>query len=353
MSPSTAVGATKVPDRPPETPTETARPARSLSVVIAEQLERFGLAILFGIVIVVFSLLRPDTFATSANWEAIATSEAVLGIAAVALIVPLVGGRFDVSVGSNMGLCAVVCAGLMSKSGLPLALAIVIAIALGGFVGIVNGMIVAYLGVNSIIATLGVGTVLGGLDEAYTHGIAISSGLSPELTNLSAKSILGLPALFCIMIVVAAAVWFVLTQTPFGRQLTATGSNMRAARLTGLNVGRIVWVSFITSGLLAGIGGVMQVGATGSGDPTVGGIGFIVPALAAVFLGATTWKPGTYNVPGAILALFFLGATVSGLVLVGVEPWVTNVFNGGAVVIAIIISAQFRRRRTGSAEVGS
>jgi ribose transport system permease protein len=315
--------------------------------------ERFGLPLLFVVCAVVFSLLRPETFATSANWKAIATSQAVLGVVALALIVPLVGGRFDVSVGANAGLCAVICAGLMSKNGLPLAPAIAIAVALGGLVGVVNGVIVAYLGVNSIIATIGTSTILGGFVVAYTKGIAINAGLSPTLTNLSAQSVFGIPALFVIMLLFSVVVWFLLTQTPYGRRLTACGSNIRAASLTGLNVGHIIWASFVASGLLAGVAGVLQVGATGSADPTAGGITFMIPALAAVFLGATTWRPGTYNVAGTIIALYFLGATVSGLALVGVEPWVTDVFNGSAVVVAIIISAQFRRRRTGVVEIGT
>ena len=104
--------------------------------------------------------------------------------------------------------------------------------------------------------------------------------------------------------------------------------------------------------MLAGVAGILQIAAQGAADPQVGGITFILPAIAAAFLGATTWRPGRFNVPGTLIALLFLGTTVSGLALVGTEPWVTDVFNGAAIIVAIGLSAQFRRRRTGELEIG-
>lgn len=320
---------------------------------IAGFLERFGLVVLFAGLVLLFSILRPDTFATVANWQVISISQSVLVVAAIALIVPLISGRFDVSVGANLGMCAVGCAGLMSNNGVPLIVAIAAVLVLGSVVGVVNGYVVAYLGVNSIIATLGMATIMGGLVSAYTNGVPISSGLSPSLANFSIRTLAGVPLLFVIAMVVAALVWAGLTQTAYGRELASIGSNQRAAQLVGVNVRRHILLSFVASGFLAAVAGVLQVTATGSGDPAVGGIGFIVPALAAVFLGATTWTPGKYNVPGAVIGLLFVSTAISGLALLGVRPWVGDVFNGGAVIIAIIVSAQFRRRRSGEVEIGS
>jgi ribose transport system permease protein len=315
--------------------------------------ERFGLLALLVLVVVLFCAIKPDTFATAQNFQNIAISQSVLAIAALALALPLVGGRFDVSVGNNMGLCAIAAAGMMSKNGIPLVPTIILTTAIGSLVGLVNGLIVAYLGVNSIIATIGTGTIMGGLVQAYTKGIPISDGLSSTLTDLNASRVLGIPYMFIIMLFISAVVWFLLTQTPYGRKLLAVGSNQNSAILTGLDVHRLVMLSFVGTGALAGIAGVLQVSAQGSGDPTAGSLTFILPALAAVFLGATTWQPGRYNVPGTLIGLFFVGTTISGLVLVGVQPWVTDVFNGAAVVVAIVISAQLRRRRTGTNEVGT
>jgi ribose transport system permease protein len=316
-------------------------------------LERFGLLALLGIVLVAFSIALPNTFGQSSNFQNIASSQSVLAVAALALLLPLVGGRFDVSVGGNMSMCAVLVATLMGPDGWSPTVSILLALVFGAFVGAINGVVVAYLGVNSIIATIGSGTIMSGVVQAYTHGIPISNGIPRSVTALGADTVLGIPDIFLVMLGIALAVWCVLTQSAYGRRLVATGSNLTAARLVGLDVRRTVMLSFIGAGLLAGATGVMQVITQGSGDPNAGGITFILPALAAVFLGSTNWRPGYYSVQGTVIGLYFIGATVTGLVLEGVQPWVTDVFDGAAIVIAVVLSAQVRRRRTGASEVGS
>lgn len=323
------------------------------SVNWTEFFERSGLILLLLLVIVVFAILRPNTFATYANFRSIATVQPVMAVTAIALIVPLIGGRFDVSVGATLGLSAIVTASAMSHFQLPLVAAIALGVLSGALIGAINGTIVAYLGVNSIIGTLGIATILGGVVTGYTNGIPISSGLSPILTDISIQSVLGVPVLFILMAVIAVAVWFVLTQTPYGRNLAAVGANADSARLAGIRSKRVVMQSFVIAGALAGIAGVLQIGAQGNAGPQLVGITFILPALAAAFLGATTWQPGRFTVQGTIIGIFFLGTTISGLSLVGIQPWITDVFNGAAVVLAIALSAQLRRRRTGSLDIGS
>lgn len=315
--------------------------------------ERFGLPVLLVIMVVVFSVLMPNTFATTANWRAIATSQSVLAVVALALMMPLISGRFDISVGANLGISSIVAASVMSELGAPLVVAIIAALVAGMIIGCINGLLVAFLGVNSIIATLGVAIILEGLIQAHTKGIPISTGLSETLTGLSTKLWLGVPVLFVLMLMIAVLVAVVVNHTTLGRYMVATGSNETAARLNGVSTRGIVWLSFVGAGLLAGIAGVLQLAAQGSGNPEVGGLGFILPALAAVFLGATTLRPGTYNVAGSVLGLFFVGIAVSGLAILGAEPWVTTVFNGTALVVAVTLSAVFRRYRTGAVAIGA
>jgi ribose transport system permease protein len=133
----------------------------------------------------------------------------------------------------------------------------------------------------------------------------------------------------------------------------AIGSNASAARLNGVDVRRTVMMSFVAAGLVSGAGGVLQVAAQGSGDPNVGGLNFLLPALAAVFLGATSIHPGRYNVIGTLIAIVFIATVESGLILLGLKPWVSDVFNGASVVIAIALSAQIKRRRTGTLDIGN
>jgi ribose transport system permease protein len=335
-------------ETPPAERGKERRPLTSVSGI----LERFGLVGLLIILVAVFAVQLPGVFLSGANLRSIALSQSVLAVMAVALVFPLVGGRFDISVGANLGLCSIVTASMMSKTGLPLLPSILIGVATGVAIGAINGILVAYLGINSIIATLGVSTIIAGIVQAYTQGIPVSSNISPALTGMSNQLVLGIPVLFILMLVLAAAAWFVLTQTTYGRYLFAVGSNADAATLVGLPIRRIILMSFVWAGGFAGIAGVLQVAAQGNGNPQVGGITFMLPALAAVFLGATTFTPGKYNIPGTVLGLIFIATAVSGLALMGVQPWVTDVFNGGAVVVAVGLSALFKRRRTGTAALG-
>lgn len=319
---------------------------------ILARLERFGLLIVLVAEMAYFSIAVPHTFPTVANFQIIATSISVLAVAALALMFPLLCGRFDITVGANILLSDIAVTALMGKYHFPLLGAIIVTLAICASVGVFNGIMVAYLGVNSIIGTIGVSTIITGVVEGYTSGAPITNGLSPILTDLSAKKLWIFPALLLIMIGICLIGWFVQTQTPFGRYLVAIGANQEAARLAGLPVRRSVLFGFVCSGFLAGIAGILQVSAEGSGDPNAGGLTFIVPALAAVFLGATTFRPGTFNVPGTILALIFVSTTVSGMTLLGTAAWVSDAFNGAAVVVAVVISSQIRRRRTGNKEMG-
>jgi ribose transport system permease protein len=320
--------------------------------LLAANAERFGLLVIFAIAILIFSLMRPDTFATVANWRAIATSESVLALSALSFMPALLCGRFDVSVGGQLALSSMACGALISRFSVPTLLAIVLGVLIGGMVGLFNGIIVAYFGVNSIIGTLAVSFVLGGVITAYSKGQAITNGIPNVFTNLGADLVFGIPTMFIIMLVISVLTWLLFTQTPFGRRVSALGSNISAARLSGIPIKRVMALSFMTGGLLAGCAGVMIIGQLGSANPNVGSLSAILPALAAVFLGATTWRPGKYTVLGTLIALFFVGTTISGLALLGTQPWVTDVFDGSAVVVAIAISAQFRRHRTGIMSIG-
>ena len=141
--------------------------------------------------------------------------------------------------------------------------------------------------------------------------------------------------------------WYLLDHTPYGRYLQAVGSNPNAARLVGLDVGRITILSFVISGAITGFAGVLQVARDGGANPQTGG-SIALPVLAVAFLGVTSIHPGRFNVPGTLLAVFFLATTVSGLSLVGVDNWVESAFNGAALLAAVALSTIVGRRRAGA-----
>lgn len=301
-------------------------------------LEKYGLAILLVVVIAVFTL-DPATpqFASIANIKSVLSNETLTGIIALASIFPLVGGQFDLSIGPNMGLCSLICAGVMSKMGLPLWVAVIAAVVTGTLVGLVNGLAVTKIKVSSIVTTLGMTSIIAALVTWYTGGNSIIDGVSPALTDLGTGEWLSIPCPLYFLAVVALISWYLLQHTPWGRSLQGVGANPRAAEIVGLPVNRLTQQSFVLGGALAGIGGVLLLAVSGSGNPSVGP-GYLLPALAAALLGATTISPGRFNVPGTLVAVYFLAATVSGLTFLGAQPWVSSMFNGVALIAAVGIS---------------
>lgn len=307
--------------------------------------ERFGLLGLLTAVALFFSLnSSTPQFATSANLKVLLGSQAILAILAIATMVPLVAGQFDLSVGPTAGLSSVISAGLMSKSDQPLVVALLAGIAVGLVVGSVNGFLVAKVGVTSIVATLGTSSVVGALVLAYTKGQSVVTGISPGLKSFATGDWLGIPTTFLCLLGCAAIMIYLLQLTPWGRAMYGVGANARAAELVGLPVPRLQATSFLVAGGLAGATGVLLVGYQGGGNPEIGPT-YTLPALAAVFLGATCMRPGQYNVSGTVIAVYFVGVSVNGLTLLGTEAWVNGLFNGVALLVAVTISVVSGRRR--------
>ena len=310
-------------------------------------LERYFLLLLFAAVIIGFSIKLPDSFATVLNFRNIIGNQAVLGILSLSAIIPLAGLQFDLSIGSVLGLTAIATASLLSKFSAPLWVAILVAPALGASIGLFNGVLIAKLGLNSLITTLGVAIVIVGAISWYTEGVSILTGIPRTLTDLGSGQWLGLPRPLYMLATVALFVWYLLDHTPYGRYLQAVGSNPNAARLVGLNVSRITILSFVISGAITGFGGVLQVARDGGANPQTGST-IALPVLAVAFLGVTSIHPGRFNVPGTLLAVFFLATAVSGLSLIGVDNWVESAFNGTALVLAVALSTIVGRRRAGT-----
>jgi ribose transport system permease protein len=317
------------------------------SVKVTELLERYGLVALLAVIILFFSL-NPATpqFATVANATNILTDQSMLGILAIATVIPLVAGQIDLSIGPNAGLTAVLCAGLMSYSEWSLPAAALASVVVGLLIGVVNGVLVAKIGIGSIIATLGMSSVLSAIVLAYSGGLSITTGISPALIGLGSGKWLGLPKLFFFLLGTALVVWYLLEKTPTGKNLYAIGSSPRAALLVGIGVTKQTFRSLVLAGGIAGGAGVLLVAAVGAGSPQLG-TNYTLPAIAAAFLGATSIQPGRYNVWGTIAAVFFLAVSVNGLTLLGAEPWVNELFDGAALIIGVglgVYAGMLRRR---------
>jgi ribose transport system permease protein len=305
-------------------------------------LARFALLGVLLAFVVFFSIARPDTYFTVDNLTTTLSQQAVLGILVIALILPLVIGEFDLSVAANLGLGAILVTGLPAKSGVGLVPAMVLTLVACSAVGLVNGLLVARVGINSLIVTLGMSTIVSGGVLWYTNGAVIYNGIPPGLGDIANADVLGIPLPGVCLFVVAVVTWFVLEQTPFGRYLYALGGSKEASELSGLPVRKLTVAAFVLCGLLAGVAGILQAGLLGVGNPTVGPP-FLLAAFAAVFLGATAVQVGVFNVWGSMIAVFTLAAGITGLQLMGVAFYVAPVFQGVALLVAVIVVRVIRK----------
>lgn len=309
-------------------------------------LESYALPLLTILVYAFFCFFPSSSasFPTINNLNVILGSQAVVALIAIAALFPLVSGYFDFSLGANAAMTQVIAAGFMSRYGVPLWLSIVVALALGTLVGVANGYFVTRLRMSPFVTTLGMSMLLAGLMNWFTGGTTFVSGIDPAISRFGSTRILGLPLVFYIMIVVGLVAWYFFTHTPFGRSLYAIGSNATAAKLVGLPVSKNVWWSFIVAGFIAGGAGILQLARVGSATASDGGT-LLFPALAAVFLGATTIRPGFFNVWGTIIGAIFVSVSVSGLALSGASGWASNVFNGIALLAAVALSTYLGRSK--------
>ncbi|MCP9486024.1 MAG: ABC transporter permease [Gaiellaceae bacterium MAG52_C11] len=325
-----------------QTKAESAGGVRSRSLA-ADLLERYALLAVWGIVVVVFGILRPDTFLTTANFSTIFGSQAILVVLTLALLPPLIAGDYDLSVAATMGLSGMSLAILNVNHGWSIGMAIAAALGVGLLVGIINGAIIVLLGIDSLIVTLGTSTFIAGVILWISNSQTIS-GVSIDLIDyVVVKQLLGIPLAFYYGIAVGLVMFYVLEFMPVGRRLLFVGRGRSVARLSGIRVVRLRWGAFVASGVISAFAGVLYAGTLGSSDPT-SSLSFLLPAFAAAFLGATTILPGRFNPLGSIAAVYFLVTGITGLQLLGVQTFVQQLFYGGALVLAVALSQLARRR---------
>ena len=262
-----------------ERPEEKARPFTQRGL---QFLSSYGLLVLLALLVLAFSIARPNTFPTAYNLQSIASSKSIVALAALAVMVPLAAGQFDLSVGFLIGLTEILTIGLQVKSHIPWGAAVVLVLCVGAVVGLVNGLLVTRAHVNSFITTLGVGTVLSGLSNWYTKGAELLGTVPKSFTDL-ATTYHGFPAPALYVLVVSAILWIYLEFRPAGRRLYVIGANLRAAELTGIPVSRYITGSFIASGVLAASAGVLLSANLQVGEPALGSE-YLLPAFAGALL---------------------------------------------------------------------
>ncbi|GAC1382668.1 MAG: ABC transporter permease [Marmoricola sp.] len=322
---------------PASTPRRSARGGGSGGLLL-----RFSGLYIWAAIIVVFGVLVPQTFLTVQTATGIATNEAVTIIVAVGLLFSLAAGGFDLSMVQNLGFAAVVVATLSTVGGHGPWFSALVAIALSTAVGAINGFFVSVIRINSLIATLAMTSILLAATRLVS-GQQFRGPLPDALRETSNAEPAGIPILVLFALIVAAVAWYLLEHTPFGRRLYATGANPEAAFLAGVRTGRHLFASFVITGFAAGLAGVLLAGKIGSVGPDIGP-SYLLPSFAACFLGTTQLKPGKFNVWGTILSILLLATGVKGLQLLGGEQWITDAFNGLALLTAVSVAVVSARR---------
>jgi ribose transport system permease protein len=314
------------------TPLHADRP-RSARAFAAAVFERYATLLLLLMLIVGFGLAS-DRFFTAQNLTNLLIVQTVIACMALAAIVPLIAGEFDLSLGNMLGFLAMLGA-VLGQAGYGAGVVIPAMLLAGILCGVVNGVLTVRFQISSFIATLGTGILLSGFTLGLSGGQVIFSGIPPLITRIGQESFLGLGITVWLTAIVALALLYLTEHTPFGRKLYAIGGSERVAFLAGIRVGLLKTVAFAIAGLLVAIGTVFNLGQSGAANPGFGPE-LLLPAYAAAFLGVTTYRPGYYNIPGAMAAILLLAVGFNGLNLLGAPFWVQPIFNGTVLIVAVI-----------------
>jgi ribose transport system permease protein len=299
--------------------------------------------------IVLFSVWVPETFPEWATARQILNNNAIGAMAAMALILPLAAGVFDISVPYTMTLSGVMCTYTIVHTDLPLGAAIVVALLVALAVGVVNGIVVVVFKIDSLIGTLATGFLIQAVVKWRTGSKVVTSvELSGSFSRVARRMYLDLTVPVFYTLIIALCVWYLLEHTATGRRIYATGFNRDATRLAAVRTERIRFGALVASSFIAGIAGVVLASNIGSGSPTAGN-DYLLPAFAAVFLGATQLKNGRFNAFGTIIGILLLGTGTTGLGLANQPGWVQDMFKGCVLIAALTVTGlQVRRAGSGA-----
>jgi ribose transport system permease protein len=321
---------------PPE-PTEAPAPPRSrrgwtrhltftnLSVVYVE------IAL-----IIVFCLWAPDAFPTWTTVRSILNGNAIAGLMALSIVLPLSARIFDLSIGNAMGLANMLVAWFLVDHGWGIAPAVVVTLLAGLAMGVLNGLVVVSARIDSFIGTLATGSLFATLVSVLSTSTVFGNQLNGSFSKLATGSIGGIAVPFFLMVGVALVLWFMQKYTVTGRRIYALGFNERGSSLIGIRTARLKFATLLVSGVVAGIAGVLLASSVSSGTPDIGPP-YLLNAYAAAFLGSTQFG-GRFNAWGTVLAVILLGTGTTGIYLVGGAPWAQSLFSGLVLLLALGIS---------------
>jgi ribose transport system permease protein len=298
------------------------------------------------IVVFVFLSFASPVFLSADNLVNIGSQTAVVAVIAIGMTLVIITAGIDLSVGSVAALSGVLGVMMMSQAGLPVPLAILGGTLVGATCGLVNGLLVSVAGLNPFIATLGMLTVARGLTFIFTNAVAVFG--APNSFRLLGQGVIGpIPISILMIVLVAVAGYIVLSRTRLGRYAYAMGSNLEAARLSGIPIKRYLTSVYVISGALAGFGGMIAASRVNSGQPNFG-IGLELDVIAAAVIGGASLFGGQGTVVGTLIGAFLVALIRNGSVLLDINTFYQQVIIGVVIWLAVIWD-QYRRRRLAAA----
>lgn len=305
--------------------------------------QTYGVLIAFAALILFFSLAKPEAFPTLDNVRAILAGAAALAVMSAVLTVPMTMGDFDLSIGFNVQVLGAIAVTLMASSGFGAPGAIAVTILAGAAIGTVLGALIAWSKVSAFVITLGAGILLQGIELRITDGKSIFEGLASGYAEIANKTLLSFNLPVWIALAVCLVLWYVTRHTVIGRFMAAVGGNQEAARLSGIHVERMRTAGFLIVGVGAAVAGVIITAQAASAYPN-SATGLLIPAYAAVFLGAAVLRPGQFHIWGTLIGVMFMATIQNGLTLMNYSSSTTNIIQGAVFIAAVLVSRIGSRR---------
>lgn len=294
------------------------------------------------ILLVIVVAISTPKFLTASNLLNLLKSNSVNAIICCGMLLAILMGEIDISVGSTVGLTGVIGAYLITNLNMPVWLTVLICLGVGALVGAVNGFAVAYLQVPAFVATLATQCIGRGLTEIISGGVTIRVRDS-FYTGLGNSSIGGVSVIIIYAAVILAATWVLLNKTRFGYYIYALGGNKTAAQYSGVNVRKYNMLPYILIGLFCAVGGIIWSARLGSAAATLGS-GFEMDAIAAVVIGGTSMSGGVGTVGGTLIGILIIGVITNGLNLMGINSFWQSVFKGIIILVAVVIDVIKKKR---------
>jgi ribose transport system permease protein len=307
---------------------------------------RYGLVGFLILLIVFFWIMEPSSFMNLNQFKSLLLDQTVNACLAFSVLGTLIVGEFDLSVGYVVGFASVVAASVSGQHHFGTLVTILATLGAGLIVGLVNGFLTTSFRISSLIVTLGIGLAVSGLTVGVSGSQTLAVGIPVLITEMSTNTFLGIDSAVWICAMMAILLYLMLAHTPLGRRMYAVGGSERVATLAGIHTRRLKVLAFAGGGLLAAIAGILVLGQAGAANPSYGP-SLLLPAYAAVFLGSTCIRPGYFNLWGTIVAVLVLAVGFTGLSLMGLPFWSEPIFNGGALIIGVLLSRSESRHAGG------